>query len=132
MRIKSEWEQCTRTRPRTKVLFVQCCKFTKFLDKKVFFCFSDFLFSPFILRRSFIFFFMCLRCAGILALTRAQLHPATYHYTQTPHQCFDLTLKFLGFCFLYKMVSVLRSHQVSWQVLHTRACSCYGTSYLVR
>ena len=73
VRIKSEWEQCTRTRPRTQVLFVECNKFTKLLDKKVFLYSSDFLFSPFILRRSFIFFFMCLRCAGIVTLAHSSI-----------------------------------------------------------
>lgn len=74
VRIKSRLELCTRiTRPHTQVLFVQCNKFTKFLDKKVFLCSSDFLFSPFILRRSFFLFFVCLRCAGILALAHSSI-----------------------------------------------------------
>lgn len=124
VRIKSEWEQCTRImRPPTQVLFVQCNKFTKFLDKKVFLCSSDFFVFTFYSQALFFSFLHVCTLRGNFS-SRAQLHPATYHYTQTLHQCFDLTLKLLGFYFLNKMISVLGSHQVSWQVLHTRACSC--------
>ena len=79
---------------------------------------------------SFSFFSMCLRCAGVVAVAHSSiLQPIII--LEHSYQCFGLTPKLLGFCFLYKMVSVLWSHQLSWQVLHTRVCSSCNTSYLV-
>ena len=81
---------------------------------------------------SFLFIFlMCLRCAGVVALAHNSiLQPIII--LKHSYQCFGLALNLLGFSFLYKMVSVLRSHQLSWQVLPTRVCSSCSTSYLVR
>ena len=98
-----------------------------------FIIFNKFLrqyFAGLLLRRSFSFFSMCLRCAGFVALVHSSILQPIFILKHS-YQCFGLTPKLLDFCFLYKMVSVLRSHQLSWQVLHTLACSSCNTSYLV-